>query len=46
LTGAPSSGNCIGNGSGSVLFSREAVSRAVDDAGLAGGNLSLIEYWE
>ncbi|HEX7344277.1 MAG TPA: hypothetical protein VF398_08430 [bacterium] len=46
LTAAPSSGNCIGNGSGSLLFSRESVNRAIGDAGIAGGNLSLIEYWE
>ncbi|MBI1923301.1 pilus assembly PilX N-terminal domain-containing protein [Candidatus Poribacteria bacterium] len=33
LTSAPSEGNCIGNGTGKVLYSREAIAKAAADIG-------------
>jgi len=33
LTSAPSEGNCIGNGSGSVLYSQEAITAAISSTG-------------
>ncbi|MFH0795548.1 MAG: hypothetical protein V2A65_00630 [Candidatus Omnitrophota bacterium] len=44
LSSAPSEGNCIGNGSGSVLYSREALGDAVSDAG--GGSSFAVTYWQ
>nr|MBP7542333.1 hypothetical protein [Ignavibacteriaceae bacterium] len=46
----PSSGNCIGNGTGSILFSREAIMNAVNLVNLTNSINALsvnqqILYW-
>ncbi|MFH1862411.1 MAG: hypothetical protein ABH878_06310 [bacterium] len=46
LTPGPSEGNSIGNGSGRLLFSREALSRGVQESGAGGTSISIINYWE
>lgn len=49
LSPNPPSGNCIGNGTGSILFSREAISAATNLANLISPNLNSVNqqilYW-
>jgi hypothetical protein len=46
LTAGPSEGNCIGNGEGMVLFSKEAIMTAINESGVKGDSLSVISYYE
>lgn len=51
LSPAPSEGNCIGNGTGDVYFSTEAITRATGSALTAGGGgsgsgSSVVAWWE
>ena len=53
LTSSPSSGNCVGNGNGNVLYSSEAVKDAMKQVGLQtssfnfgfGKNRLNVKYW-
>ncbi|MFB3057975.1 MAG: hypothetical protein ACE1ZQ_12560, partial [Ignavibacteriaceae bacterium] len=53
LTSSPSSGNCVGNGNGNVLYSNEAVKDAMKQVGLQtssfnfgfGKNRLNVKYW-
>jgi len=42
----PVEGNCIGNGTGDVLFSREALDAALTNSGMNLANFTILEYWE
>jgi hypothetical protein len=42
----PVGGNCIGNGTGDVLFSRIALDKALTGSGMNLANFSILEYWE
>jgi hypothetical protein len=42
----PVGGNCIGNGTGDVLFSREALDGALTGSGLNLANFTILNYWE
>jgi hypothetical protein len=46
LSPTPSEGNCIGNGTGSVLFSRAAVIKALEEAGLGLTNVTVVDVYE
>jgi hypothetical protein len=46
LTTGPSAGNCIGNGNGSLLFCRDAVSQGVQGVGGSSASVAVIDYWE
>jgi hypothetical protein len=46
LTPTPSDGNCIGNGEGMILFSKEAIMTAINESGVKGDSLSVISYYE
>jgi hypothetical protein len=51
LSPAPSEGNCIGNGNGSVLYSTEAITAATGGAGTSvssgsGSSGRVIAWWE
>jgi len=45
LTDDPMEGNCIGNGSGDVMFSRIALDEALHGV-LSTATLSVLDYWE
>ncbi len=46
LTTSPT-GNCIGNGSGQILYSSEAVKQATESAaGAESGESTVVSYWE
>jgi len=42
----PSEGNCIGNGSGDLLFSRTAIIKSLEEASIGLTNVSVIDCWE
>jgi hypothetical protein len=46
LTTNPAAGNCIGNGSGSVLFSRSSIQQALEGAQLGLGTIHIADCWE
>ncbi len=46
LTVGPSGGNCIGNGTGDVLFSKEAIYAGLNNGGLKGDSLWVMSYYE
>lgn len=47
LSPNPSEGNCLGNGSGSILYSQDAVKRAVAGSPPLGSSfLSVLGWWE
>jgi hypothetical protein len=46
LTENPMAGNCIGNGTGDVMFSRIALDEALGGTGMNLASLSILEYWE
>jgi hypothetical protein len=46
LSPTPSEGNCIGNGTGSVLFSRDSIIKALEEAGLGLTNVTVVDVYE
>ncbi len=46
LTAGPSEGNCIGNGSGSIIFSREAVREGIEESDIEDEGMVVVRYWE
>jgi hypothetical protein len=46
LTENPMAGNCIGNGTGDVMFSRIALDEALGGIGINLASLSILDYWE
>jgi hypothetical protein len=46
LTAGPVGGNCIGNGSGRVMFSREAILFGMGETGIEGDHIGVLSYYE
>jgi hypothetical protein len=52
LSNSPSSGNCIGNGSGSILYSKAAINDGVNvipftgTGGLTSSSMNVVYWWE
>ena len=46
LTEHPMAGNCIGNGTGDIMFSRIALEDALGGTGMNRANLAILDYWE
>jgi hypothetical protein len=46
LTVGPMGGNCIGNGSGRIMYSREAALQGMGQTGIEGDNVALLSYYE
>jgi hypothetical protein len=46
LTAGPAEGNCIGNGTGHLMFCRDAIMTAINESGVKGDSLSVISYYE
>jgi hypothetical protein len=46
LTENPYSGNCIGNGTGDIMFSRMALDEALGGTGMNLAYLTILNYWE
>ena len=46
LTENPMAGNCIGNGTGNVMFSRQALDEALGGTGMNLASLTILDYWE
>lgn len=46
LSPTPSEGNCIGNGTGRVLFSRQSILKALEEAGLGLTSVTVVDVYE
>ncbi len=46
MSSSPREGNCIGNGSGSLLFSRGTILEGLEEASLGLTNISILDCWE
>lgn len=46
LTVGPMGGNCIGNGSGRVMYSSEAALQGMGQTGIEGDNVEVLSYYE
>jgi len=46
MTSGPANGNCIGNGTGSILYSAEAVTRSINESHVKGDSLAVFSYYE
>lgn len=42
----PSEGNCIGNGTGRILFSRNSIIKSLEEAMIGLTNVSVLDCWE
>lgn len=46
LTTTPQGGNCIGNGEGRVMFSRDAILFGMGETGVEGNHIGVLSYYE
>ncbi len=46
LADEPLSGNCIGNGTGDILYSRQVLHETISGTGINVVNIAILDYWE